>query len=331
MKAEARKGKVVGVNGNMVTVAFEDRVMQNEVAYVAVGDERLKSEVIRVRGKRAELQVFEDTIGIKIGDTVEFTNELLSVELGPGLLGQIFDGLQNPLPQLAQRHGFFLKRGAYLDPLDADAAWEFTPGVKAGDRVRAGDPLGTVPEKIFQHWIMVPFALHGELEVCEVAAKGNYTIKEVIAKLLNLNANHLLNYPLQSVSTGGVAKLMIPVDSLISLKSIKPDLAGIKNYRAHGDCRGFYPFTSQTMEAGSDFHARQFNPLIGIDEDPITGIAADALGCYVQKYGLTDKDQLVIEQGYILGKGGKMYVNLRGGVKVGGYAVTFGKRKIPVS
>ncbi|AKM79702.1 MAG: Phenazine biosynthesis protein PhzF family [Candidatus Beckwithbacteria bacterium GW2011_GWB1_47_15] len=155
--------------------------------------------------------------------------------------------------------------------------------------------------------------------------------KEVIAKLLNLNANHLLNYPLQSVSTGGVAKLMIPVDSLISLKSIKPDLAGIKNYRAHGDCRGFYPFTSQTMEAGSDFHARQFNPLIGIDEDPITGIAADALGCYVQKYGLTDKDQLVIEQGYILGKGGKMYVNLRGGVKVGGYAVTFGKRKIPVS
>ena len=106
-------GKVVGVNGNMVAVAFADEVMQNEVAFVASKEERLKSEVIRVKGKRAELQVFEDTLDIKIGDRVEFTSKLLIVELGPGLLGQIYDGLQNPLPQLAQSHGFFLKRGVY--------------------------------------------------------------------------------------------------------------------------------------------------------------------------------------------------------------------------
>ncbi|MCK5081569.1 MAG: V-type ATP synthase subunit A, partial [Candidatus Omnitrophica bacterium] len=135
----------------MVAVEFESRVMQNEVAYVVVGEERLKSEVIRVKGKRAEVQVFEDTRGIKIGDRVEFTDELLSVELGPGLLGQVFDGLQNPLPRLAEKHGFFLKRGAYLDPIDDHITWDFTPTVKVGDKVRAGDQLGTVPEKMFTH------------------------------------------------------------------------------------------------------------------------------------------------------------------------------------
>ena len=106
MSKETRTGQVIGVNGNMVGVGFSDSVMQNEVAYVRVGEEHLKSEVIRVRGKRAELQVFEDTSGIRIGNAVEFTGQLLSVELGPGLLGQIFDGLQNPLPQLAEQHGF---------------------------------------------------------------------------------------------------------------------------------------------------------------------------------------------------------------------------------
>ena len=183
MHSEGRQGRVMGVNGNMVAVTFEQKVMQNEVAYVIVGEDRLKSEVIRVKGDRADLQVFEDTLGIKVGDRVEFSGELLSVDLGPGLLGQIFDGLQNPLPQLAERHGFFLKRGAYLEPLDAETTWEFTPGVTLGDKVRKGDPLGTVPENMFKHWIMVPFALQGEWEVCEIAGKGLYTIKDTIAKV----------------------------------------------------------------------------------------------------------------------------------------------------
>ena len=101
------KGKVVGVNGNMVSVDFEGNVQMNEVAYVVLGDKRLKSEVIRISGSRAELQVFERTRGIGIDDAVEFTSEMLAVRLGPGLLGQIFDGLQNPLPLLAEKHGFF--------------------------------------------------------------------------------------------------------------------------------------------------------------------------------------------------------------------------------
>jgi len=181
-----RKGRVVGLSGNMVAVQFEERVMQNEVAYVIREDQRLKSEVIRVKGNTADLQVFEDTQGIKIGDQVEFTNELLSVELGPGLLGQIFDGLQNPLPELAGLYGFFLKRGAYLKPLDENKKWPFTPTAKKGTRVRSGDHLGTVPEKIFQHWIMAPFHLSGEFEVVGISGEGDYTLNNEIAVLKDI-------------------------------------------------------------------------------------------------------------------------------------------------
>ena len=183
MKDNSRKGKVAGVNGNMVSVEFADSVIQNEVAYVLVGEERLKAEVIRVKGKKAELQVFEDTVGMKVGDEVVFTDDLLSVELGPGLLGKIYDGLQNPLNDLAEKYGFFLKRGAYLDPLPNDSEWEFTPSVNVGDKVRSGDKLGMVPEKMFEHKIMVPFRLLGEWEVVEVKEAGTYKLIDTIAKL----------------------------------------------------------------------------------------------------------------------------------------------------
>jgi V/A-type H+-transporting ATPase subunit A len=182
-----RTGKVIGVNGNMVSVKFEDRVMQNEVAFVIVADEYLKSEVIRIKGKKAELQVFEDTQDIRVGDKVEFTNELLSVNLGPGILGRVYDGLQNPLNDLAEQYGFFLKRGAYLPPLSDKEKWEFTPTVKAGDKVRSGDKVGTVPEKIFEHWIMVRFDFAGVGEIVEIAKKGKYNIKDTVAKIKDTN------------------------------------------------------------------------------------------------------------------------------------------------
>jgi len=176
-------GKVVGVSGNLLIVEFEKPVVQNEVAYAILGDVRLKSEVIRIRGHYAELQVFEDTTGLREGDRVEFTGELLSAELGPGLLAQVFDGLQNPLPKLAERCGFFLQRGTYLDPLPRDRAWAFTPVVQPGQTVEAGDTLGTVPEGIFRHRIMVPFALRGEWTVEEVAPAGEYPIEHPVARL----------------------------------------------------------------------------------------------------------------------------------------------------
>ena len=122
---ERRSGKITKISGNMVTVEIDSRVIQNEVIYLKHGRESLKAEVIRIRGNKAEAQVYENTGGLQVGDPVEFTGNLLSVELGPGLLGQIFDGLQNPLPQLAEQYGFFLKRGAYLTALAEEKDWEF--------------------------------------------------------------------------------------------------------------------------------------------------------------------------------------------------------------
>jgi len=178
-------GQITSVQGNMITVSFDDDIIQNEVGYVLTGEERLMAEVIRISANIAYMQVFEDTKGIKIGDKVEFSSEMLSVKLGPGLLGQVYDGLQNPLPQLAKKFDFFLPRGVHLEPLDQKKKWKFTPLVKAKAKVTKGVPLGFVTEGIFKHYIMVPFKLEGEFEVKDIASKGEYDIKEKIAEITN--------------------------------------------------------------------------------------------------------------------------------------------------
>jgi V/A-type H+-transporting ATPase subunit A len=183
------KGTVTAVNGNMVSVRFDGVVSMNEVGYVRVADKKLKSEVIRIRGNISQLQVFEITKGITVGDTVEYTGDMLAVELGPGLLGQVYDGLQNPLPQLAKATGFFLERGVYMDPLSAEKKWEFSPKVKVGDRVERADTLGTVPEGSFTHRIMVPFGMYGAYTVSMIRETGNYTIKDKIAELKDGKGN----------------------------------------------------------------------------------------------------------------------------------------------
>lgn len=176
-------GYVAGVNGNLVTVAFEGAISKNEVAYVHVGDTRLKGEVIRINGSKASMQVYEMTNGIQVGDKVEFTDEMMSVELGPGLLTQIYDGLQNPLPALAEKCGFFLQRGVYMDPIP-NKDWEFTPVVAVGDVVRPGDTIGTVPEGIFTHKIMVPFGFDDvDWKVVSIVSKGVYNVRSTVARL----------------------------------------------------------------------------------------------------------------------------------------------------
>lgn len=175
------KGKVVSINGNLVSVEFEGNVSMNEICYVLVDNTALKSEVIRIRGNIAQIQVYEMTGGIKCGDEVQFTGDMLSAELGPGLLGQIYDGLQNPLPILAQEAGWFLERGVYADGLDGEKKWEFTPTAKIGDILRAGEYIGTVPEGSFTHKIFVPFYLLGNYTVKSIAEKGEYTVKETVA------------------------------------------------------------------------------------------------------------------------------------------------------
>ena len=185
------KGKIVAVNGNMVTAQFENDIIQNEVAYVVSGDKRLKSEVIKIAGDRAFLQVFEFTKGIKIGDDVEFTGEMLSVELGPGVLTQIYDGLQNPLPEMAEKFGFFLPIGEEMNAISYKKKWEFTPTAKVGDKVKRGDYLGKVPEGIFEHKIMVPFDLYDEYVIEEIAGAGEYTANEKIATVRSAKGEKL--------------------------------------------------------------------------------------------------------------------------------------------
>jgi len=192
------KGKVTAVNGNMVSVHFDGIVSMNEVGFVNVIDKakdgaqtttKLKSEVIRIRGEVAQLQVFEITKGITIGDEVEFTGDMLSVEVGPGLLGQVYDGLQNPLPQLAQAAGYFLERGVYLDPLPDNIDWQFTPVKKAGDKVERADTLGTVPEGSFTHRIMVPFNMYGSYTISSIKPAGTYRLRDTIAELKDEKGN----------------------------------------------------------------------------------------------------------------------------------------------
>ena len=177
----ANIGKVVSVNGNLVSVEFENNVSMNEICFVKVGDTTLKSEVIRIRGNIAQIQVYEMTNGVKCGDEVEFTGDMLSAQLGPGLLGQVYDGLQNPLPLLAEQAGWFLERGVYVEALNSEKKWEFTPVAKVGDTLRAGEYFGTVPEGAFVHKIFIPFNLLGNYTIKSIAEKGEYTINETVA------------------------------------------------------------------------------------------------------------------------------------------------------
>ena len=193
-------GKIVAVNGNMTSVAFDGAVAQNEVGYIVLGEKRLMAEIVRVRGTVCDMQVFDATTDLTVGDKVEFSGELLAAELGPGMLAQVYDGLQNPLSELAKEAAkisadaeYFLQRGIYLPGLPRDKKWDWHPTAKIGDRVSAGDVLGWVTEGIFDnkkmpgHKIMVPFAFRGSFTVKELAPEGDYTVVEDIATLTDSN------------------------------------------------------------------------------------------------------------------------------------------------
>ncbi len=184
-------GRVVGVNGNMVSVQFDGNVSMNEICYVKTEGTSLKSEIIRIRGDVAQIQVYEMTNGIKYGDEVEFTGEMLAAELGPGLLGQVYDGLQNPLPLLAEQAGWFLERGIYTNSLNEEKKWEFTPTANPGDEVTGGKYVGTVPEGRFVHKIFVPFNLRDTYTVKSIAAQGEYTLKDTIAVITDERGNDI--------------------------------------------------------------------------------------------------------------------------------------------
>ncbi len=179
-------GKVQSIIANLVIVEIEGAVSQNEIAYIKLEDTQLMSEVIKVIGDKAYVQVFESTRGLKPGAEVVFQGHMLEVTLGPGILSKNYDGLQNDLDKM---DGVFLKRGEYTNPLEDDKIWEFSSIVKVGETVRAGDWIGNVKENWLDHKIMVPFKFEGEYKVKSVVDNGEYRINDTVAVIVDNKGN----------------------------------------------------------------------------------------------------------------------------------------------
>ena len=188
---EHAKGRVVKAFGNLLQVKFDGLVRQGEVAMVRLGDIELKGEIIEILGDEAKLQVFEDTRQVELNTPVYFTGELLEAELGPGLIGSILDGLQNPLEEVANVGGFFLPRGVYLPPIDRQKHWDFYPVAKVGHVLTRGDTIGTTLENRFHHRIMLPFSCFGKYKITWVIKSGSYPVTTVIAKGVDENGIEL--------------------------------------------------------------------------------------------------------------------------------------------
>lgn len=178
-----KQGTITKVSGPLVEAkGMEDA---NILDVVEVSDLRLIGEIIEMRGDTASIQVYEDTTGIGPGEPVRTTGAPLSVELGPGLLGQFYDGIQRPLDDLAEKAGSFLQRGVKAPPLDHEKKWKFTPTKKVGDQVQEGDIVGTVQETdVIEHRIMVPPKMSGRIEKIE---EGSFRIIDTICVLKDEN------------------------------------------------------------------------------------------------------------------------------------------------
>lgn len=172
-------GKIIKVSGPLVVAEGMDEANVYDV--VQVSDNRLVGEIIEMRGDRASIQVYEETTGIGPGDPVYTTGEPLSVELGPGLLEAMFDGIQRPLEEFRQLSGDFLTRGTKVDNLNREKKWHFVPTVRVGDKVVGGDIIGTVQETpLILHKIMVPIGVSGEVTTI---TEGLFTIIEDVCVL----------------------------------------------------------------------------------------------------------------------------------------------------
>jgi V/A-type H+-transporting ATPase subunit A len=171
-------GTILRISGPVIIA----RGMKGSKMYdvVKVGEEALRGEIIRLEGGEAVIQVYEDTTGLMVGEPVVNTEQPLSVELGPGLLSSIYDGVQRPLPVLREMSGDFIARGIYAPGLDRERKWEFVPAVKKGDMVIPGDIIGTVAEFHFEHRILVPHGVSGA--VTDIKS-GSFTVEESVCTI----------------------------------------------------------------------------------------------------------------------------------------------------
>ena len=181
-------GKVRGVISNLVIVESDQPISQNEICYIRIDEERLLGEVIKVDEKDIFVQCYESTRGLKVGNEVEFTGQMLEVKLGPGMLSKTYDGLQNDLNKL---DSLFLKRGQKSDALDPDSKWHFKPITKVGDSVKAGHWLGEVKENSINHRIMVPFKTQGKYKIKSIVSEGEYGLEDTLAVIENKEGDEI--------------------------------------------------------------------------------------------------------------------------------------------
>jgi V/A-type H+-transporting ATPase subunit A len=174
------RGKVTAIVGNLVEAIVDGPLIQNGICFFVYHNKEIMGEVIKTDGDKAFVQVFESTRGFHTGMEVLFSEVMLEVQLGPGLLTRNFDGLQNDLDKM---EGIFLEPGMRTFPLNKESRWQFTPLSKIGDWVHAGDWLGEVPEYHIQHKIMVPFKFEGACEVVWIAPEGEYGLIDIVARL----------------------------------------------------------------------------------------------------------------------------------------------------
>ena len=188
------KGKIVKVSGPLIVAENLADVEMYDV--VKVSDKKLIGEVIELRGDKASIQVYEETSGLKIGDEVTSTGAPLSVELGPGLIESIFDGIQRPLNTLFEKSGSRIGRGIEVNSLNREKKWHFVPVAKTGDKVCAGDVLGTVQEtKVVNHKILVPYGIEGE--ITSIVGEGDYTVDGVVAKVGKTELTMMQKWPVR--------------------------------------------------------------------------------------------------------------------------------------
>lgn len=207
-------GKIIKVSGPLIVAEGMNDVKMFDV--VRVGEKKLIGEIIELRGDKASIQVYEETSGLGAGDIVISTNEPLSVELGPGLLEGMYDGIQRPLDKLLEMSGARIGRGISMPALNHNKKWEFVPLMKVGDSVGVGDILGTVQEnKIFVHKILVPKGVKGVIESIE---SGEHTIDDTIAVVKDGKTTYKVNmYQKCPVRKGRpYAEKMAPVKPMIS-------------------------------------------------------------------------------------------------------------------
>lgn len=178
-------GKIIKVSGPLVVAEGMDEANVYDV--VQVSDNKLIGEIIEMRGDRASIQVYEETVGIGPGEPVYSTGEPLSVELGPGLLEAMFDGIQRPLKEFQEVAGDYLNKGVAVPSLNREKKWDFEPVVSAGEKVEAGDIIGTVQEtSVISHKIMIPLGVEGTLKSIE---KGSFTVTDTVAVVETANGD----------------------------------------------------------------------------------------------------------------------------------------------